>query len=253
MGLAFRSAERVALYIASFRYLVALIISFFLIILSAAPLADGSISLIAHEIKVTQANHRQLQASICNVTDKLATNYEKIGLKLPSTVTYRVNTDSAPSSIRSSLSTIVNNSVQVWDGKISVSFGNGGSTSVKRASNDGQNIIAWNRLSRNTLGATYIWYNSATKTVVNVDTIMNSRHPWAWTNPNSTDPDQNCSNPNSYDAQNILTHELGHWVGLDDLYGSADEDNTMYGYGAKGELKKDTLETGDVNGAQSIY
>ena len=86
-----------------------------------------------------------------------------------------------------------------------------------------------------------------------MDTILNSRLSWNWTNPNSVDEDQFCPSTNAYDVQNILVHELGHWVGLDDLYDSADEDLTMYGYGSLRELKKDTLESGDTLGVQSIY
>jgi len=42
-------------------------------------------------------------------------------------------------------------------------------------------------------------------------------------------------------------------VGLDDLYGSVDRDLTMYGYGDKDELKKDTLSNGDKLGMAAIY
>jgi len=37
------------------------------------------------------------------------------------------------------------------------------------------------------------------------------------------------------DVQDIVTHEFGHWFGLDDLYSEADYWLTMYGYADYGE------------------
>ena len=86
---------------------------------------------------------------------------------------------------------------------------------------------------------------------------MNSRVTWTWKNPSTLLPpltvDNSCGDLKKYDAQDILTHEIGHWLGLDDIYDSTQKDLTMYGYGRKGELKKNTLETGDILGIQSLY
>ena len=46
---------------------------------------------------------------------------------------------------------------------------------------------------------------------------------------------------------------MGHIFGLDDLYDSGDQDLTMYGYGDRGELKKDTLGDGDTLGMREMY
>ena len=63
-----------------------------------------------------------------------------------------------------------------------------------------------------------------------------------------------CAYIESYDAQNILTHEIGHWFGLDDEYDATNYQNaTMYGYGSKTEVKKNTLTDGDINGLRAIY
>jgi hypothetical protein len=62
-----------------------------------------------------------------------------------------------------------------------------------------------------------------------------------------------CSgDPESYDIQNVATHEFGHWIGLGDLYTSVNSELTMYGYGALGELKKSTLGNGDTLGANAL-
>jgi hypothetical protein len=60
------------------------------------------------------------------------------------------------------------------------------------------------------------------------------------------------------DIQNLMTHEVGHWLGLGDL---GDEDRhaqlTMFNGLEDGagrvELRKNTLGYGDILGARSIY
>jgi hypothetical protein len=55
------------------------------------------------------------------------------------------------------------------------------------------------------------------------------------------------------DFENIATHELGHSVGLDDLYDDKYSEQTMYGYADYGETKKRSLEAGDINGVYQLY
>ncbi len=55
------------------------------------------------------------------------------------------------------------------------------------------------------------------------------------------------------DFENIATHELGHSVGLDDLYEDRCSEMTMYGYADFGETKKRSLEDGDKRGIQELY
>lgn len=58
---------------------------------------------------------------------------------------------------------------------------------------------------------------------------------------------------NKMDFENISTHELGHSIGLDDLYNSTCAEQTMYGYADFGETNKQTLESGDIMGADKLY
>jgi hypothetical protein len=55
------------------------------------------------------------------------------------------------------------------------------------------------------------------------------------------------------DVQNIVTHELGHAVGLDDMYQSTCSEVTMYGYSTEGETKKRDLEPADITGLLTLY
>ncbi len=55
------------------------------------------------------------------------------------------------------------------------------------------------------------------------------------------------------DFENIDTHELGHSVGLYDLFTEACSEDTMYGFAATGETKKSTLEGGDITGIINLY
>lgn len=177
------------------------------------------------------------------------------GWYLPGNVTYRLNLSSVPSSVGSSnLAPISTNAFTTWQSEVhgKVIFAKGNNTSVNRSRYDGQNIIAWGRTSSGTLAVTYIRYYTSSGLVVDVDTIFNKNYAWRWTDP--TIAINKCSNyPNAYDAQDILTHELGHWMGLDDHYLPAYVDNTMYGYGSIGEIKKDTLTTGDKANLNIIY
>ena len=82
---------------------------------------------------------------------------------------------------------------------------------------------------------------------------MNRRTSWGWSDPSDWPDGQTCALDGVYDAQNILTHELGHTMGLDDHYDAPYENNTMYGYGSRTETKKNTLTTGDITGVSKLY
>lgn len=56
------------------------------------------------------------------------------------------------------------------------------------------------------------------------------------------------------DVQNLATHESGHSLNLQDIYGTADAEKTMYGYSPAGggETKKRTLEADDITGCRYV-
>lgn len=55
------------------------------------------------------------------------------------------------------------------------------------------------------------------------------------------------------DFENIAVHELGHSIGLNDLYSSSCLDQTMYGYAEFSETKKRDLNVGDITGTDKLY
>jgi len=63
---------------------------------------------------------------------------------------------------------------------------------------------------------------------------------------------ENCTNT-KMDFPSIAIHELGHAVGLDDLYETSCNQETMYGYADYGETHKRDLGTGDIAGVSSLY
>lgn len=189
---------------------------------------------------------------VCTISDPDSSSQVKAGgWHMPSGMTYSLSTSSAPNSVRSSLANIAQISFTEWSKNTGglVSFNKGADTTIVSSAFDGQNIIAWNRIGNSALAITYTWYFTDTGLVAENDTIMNKKYSWSWT-PYKADV---CVNSSSYDTQDILTHELGHWMGLGDEYADSYINNTMYGYGSTGEIMKDTLTSGDISGLQTIY
>ena len=129
-----------------------------------------------------------------------------------------------------------------------ITFVDNGQTSAETTANpnmDGLNTVSFEPLSSvypNAIAVTFYWYYRGSKELVEADTVFNSDFPWSVSN-----------DSNSYDLQNIATHEFGHWLVLGDLYSLRDWALTMYGYGGLGETIKSTLGRGDISGINKIY
>ncbi len=193
----------------------------------------------------------------CNDSDSTAV-VKSAGWKLPNkTWDYYLNLSSIPASFgQTDFKNFTNLAFTQWKNrtdlaKTNISFNYKDDTTVNEAAYDQKNVITWGPVSSsNAIAITYTWYDRRTKLAVENDTIMNTAFPWSWANYFLTGA---CGISGTYDAQNILTHELGHWVGLNDHYTSAYANNTMFGYGSPGEVKKDTLTKGDITGVNNIY
>jgi hypothetical protein len=156
--------------------------------------------------------------------------YIYTGLHWPSgNVGYYVNTAGGPSGALSA----VQAGFQVWNtagAAFSFAYGGGG------------NAVHWAYIDGpgHTLAVTYVW--SSSYIVYSCETVFDTAESWA------TD-----GSPNKLDVQNVAAHEAGHWLVLDDLYQSQYSEMTMYGYASRGEIKKRTLEWGDIAGIRFIY
>jgi len=114
---------------------------------------------------------------------------------------------------------------------------------------DFRNVITWGRAQSGVVAYAIIWYYSDTGEIVDADMVLNSYYKWG-----IADGDESTADlKGAFDIRNIVTHEAGHWCGLDDLYDSKYSAMTMYGYASYGEEIKRTLEPGDVAGVQAVY
>lgn len=108
---------------------------------------------------------------------------------------------------------------------------------------DGQNEVYFANVStEGAIAVTIVWFNRFTKRFVEWDQVYDHvDYDWSAT-----------GEVGKMDFENIATHELGHSVGMGDLYNSCTEE-TMYGFAAFGETKKRDLNAGDIAGVNALY
>lgn len=99
------------------------------------------------------------------------------------------------------------------------------------------------------IGAATVWYNPATKEIVEFDIVFETDYAWG----DCLGSEATCKSNGMMDLQNIATHELGHGVGLADIYEIECSEVTMYGYSDYGETQKRDLELPDITGIQKLY
>jgi len=168
-------------------------------------------------------------------------------------VEYNIN----PASVSEGGEGAVTAAFQTWEDEpnSSMDFEYLGTTTLTGLNLDYQNVVSWQDITSQYPGAiavTMVWYYRGIKEIVDVDTVMNSGFDWS-VNFCTDVKCETSANINSYDVQNIMTHEAGHWLMLLDLYQWKTQKLTMYGYGAMGELRKRTLGLGDELGIDRIY
>jgi Matrixin len=111
--------------------------------------------------------------------------------------------------------------------------------SGRHIKSDGVNVLDFGRLD-GSLAVAYTWYKGTR--ILEVDLRIN-KFEYRWTNEKDV--------KSRYQLLNIVTHELGHHIGLEDLsdpHGAL----TMYGITGRGEMTKATLGRGDMRGAETV-
>jgi Matrixin len=207
------------------------------------PLPDWvELRVFIHRPRVVKPNH--LGTCVPTVNPNVD-HFKFADWYLSGPIVWRLNRSTVPASVAGSVDSVLNQSFNTWSSGL---FLQGPDARARRARFNGVNTILWKRLSRFDLGVTFVWFSRRSGEILEVDTVFNSRKPWAIF-PSSPECQ---SSPDAYDLQNVATHEFGHWLGLDDLEDDSDRDLTMYGFAAGGEVKKRTLGRGDINGRNAL-
>jgi hypothetical protein len=110
---------------------------------------------------------------------------------------------------------------------------------------DGSNTIVWGDYpEEGVIAVTILWYDNRNKEILEFDVVLDTDYTW-------TISESGISG--TMDLQNILTHELGHGAGLNDVYQPPAYQETMYGYADFGEISKRDLHAGDIKGITKLY
>ncbi len=154
--------------------------------------------------------------------------------------TYQVNTTGGPTGAKDA----IQSALQTWNlvpGSL-FRFTNAGATATSTVAKDGANIICFKALSGDGLLAkNSCWYDQE-GTLFESDIAINTNCAWSTT-----------GDTNSYDLQEVVTHELGHSLSLVDLYEPTESYKAMYGYSGKGETWRRELSKDDRYGILAIY
>ncbi len=125
------------------------------------------------------------------------------------------------------------------------------SLTVNTDATDGHNNIVFADLSAShAIAITYVWGRFGgpveQRRIVEFDMILDDTE-YKWGDAGGT------GGSSLMDVQNIATHELGHALGLNDIYQSTCSAVTMYGYSDYGETAKRSLEAADITGLRELY
>jgi len=135
----------------------------------------------------------------------------------------------------------------VWDGQTSTSIydtiSDDGGTPPGMIM-DGSNTVCWGTIDGpgGTIAVTQFVFWSNTKELVEFDIKFDSEELWSTTGAED-----------AFDVQNVMTHELGHTLVLDDLRSPRDGALTMHAYTWPGDSTKRDLGSGDILGIRAIY
>lgn len=217
---------------------------------------DGNGNEVSEEFGGIDANGEMLVKRITKHFAKSSSNsrpktsgcYSLMGVKWTSfPVSYVINPTNTQGLTQDFITSAISQSAETWDAATSRElFNNVYNVNITGVFgvNDGRNTIVFGDNEANTgvIAVTSTWYTMTTRRIVDFDLSLEENYAWG-----------NASlDPTKMDVQNIGTHELGHGVGLNDLYNTCTAE-TMYGYSGVGETSKRTLNPGDIAGIRAIY
>jgi len=174
--------------------------------------------------------------------------YKLLGYSWKTTpVNYYINPTNSQGLSQSFVTSAFSTAAETWDDATSKELFNNAyavDTSAVYGVKDGKNSIVFGSYPNSgVIAVTSIWFSRKNQQLVEFDQLYNTYFAWG----------DSSVNPALMDLQNIAVHELGHGVGLDDIYTSSCSAVTMYGYSYEGDLAKRTLETADITGLRLMY
>ncbi len=182
-----------------------------------------------------------------NIQPAILRCYSLMGIKWTTfPVTYTINPTNPQGLDESFITGALSQSTKSWDDATSRALF--GAYTVDSSAPfgvvDGKNAMVFgnNYPTAGVIAVTYTWYYSISRRIVEFDISFETDYQWG----------DAAVYPTKMDVQDIATHEIGHGVGLKDLYNTCKEE-TMYGYASYGETKKRTLNAGDIAGIKAIY
>ena len=169
----------------------------------------------------------------------------------PATAPYSINAAGSPDIPDDSDTQAVKASFDAWNAAANFHYHtdcltnlNAGSIHPGNEVNDGNSIVTWVNSNwvygNGTIAITFNWFDPTSGEIGESDLMANGQD-YTWTTG---------STGVQTDVRNFLTHEAGHYLGMDH---SLDTEATMFATGTTGETKKRDLDADDIAGVQSIY
>ncbi len=159
-------------------------------------------------------------------------------------VTYYINEEGTPDIPGTEEFQAIINAFQTWedDSYSYIDFTYGGITSREPGVKDGVNVVGWvpNIDGPGRVAVRTILLDWGVDRILEMDIQFDDAEDWG------------IGSGSWLDVQTVATHEVGHFLGLDDLYSSDNSDKVMYAYVYKGLIKR-TLTLGDARGVRYLY
>lgn len=168
--------------------------------------------------------------------------YSYNGARWPgSSVTYKINPNTPDTAGELAA---VQAAANMWNSAgANFEFKYGGLSKKTSVSKDGENSIIWVNYNTGSIATTTTYWNKTDfNNIIENDMELNDLTLDWGTDGSLT----------RMDVQTIATHELGHFLGFADMYGTADNVKIMNGYGTEGNIKR-KLTTDDISGIRGIY